>query len=56
MHIIDNFSWITFDVEKIGDMKIYNELISDYSRMSNNPIGLYGVTPSVFDASLIEYL
>ncbi|CDW87905.1 family protein [Stylonychia lemnae] len=55
---IKAFSWIPREINRVKDLKLMTTRIVDHSRRNQFKIGLYGVTPSLFDSchdELLEY-
>ena len=43
MDIIESFSWIPCELDRIKQLKIKDSHLSDYSRNSDFKVGIYGV-------------
>ena len=53
---IESFAYATFDMIKISSSEIATVTISDRARVNENEVGMYGVSPLVFDATIDQFL
>jgi len=51
MDIIETFSWITQDFHNVQDLKIGDLRTRDLSRIGEQIVRVYGVSPRLFESS-----
>ena len=56
MDIIESFSWIPCELNRIDDLKVTTSYLNDFSRTNGHEVGIYGVQPSLFEAAHTELM
>jgi hypothetical protein len=56
MDLIDNFSYVTFDLARLHNSNISKLYISDKPQLNSYSSGMYGVTPYIFETAGSQFV